>query len=146
MSAVEVALALLAAFEAEDFPAAQELIAEDFSVTDHTSGRRIDRAGYLAAHRELAGAFGQLHREILDAQDEPPDEAVVTLRLVALNDRPVHLPTIGVDLETPTGRVLRTVPHVDHFTVRDGRVLTYRSEQPPGSGLRGLLDQIRQET
>jgi hypothetical protein len=146
MTAVEVVLALLVAFDENDIGRARQLVSPDFAVTAHTSGRQIDREAYLAAHVELAAAFGRLHRDVLDVRDEPPDGAMAQIQVVALNDRPVRLPTLGVDLETPTGRELRTVPHVDHFTVEGGQVVGYRSEQPPGSGLQGLLDQIREET
>ena len=66
--------------------------------------------------------------------------------ITATNDRPVRLPDAGVDLPQATGRVLRTVPHTDEFVVRDGQVAGYTSSQPPGAGLRGLLDQVRKGT
>jgi hypothetical protein len=146
VTAIEVVLALLVAFDANDIERARELVSPDFAATPHTSGQPIGREEYLAAHIELATAFGWLQRDVLDLRDEPPDGVMAQIQVVAMNDRPIRLPTLGIDLETPTGRELRTVPHVDHFHVREGRVVGYRSEQPPGSGLKGLLDQIREET
>ncbi len=145
MSAADVATvrALVDALNAHDAGAIRALLSEDFTLTTHVGGRTVDRDAYVASHGPLDAAFPDLHREVLDARDEGGGRVRIEMRIVATNDRPVVLPELGVDLPEPTGRVLRTVPHVDTFELRRGRITTYHSEQPPGSGLRGLLDQIR---
>jgi steroid delta-isomerase-like uncharacterized protein len=139
---VAVVRALLDAFEAGDLDAARELVADDFAVTTHVGAQTVGREAWLDAHAQLDAAFPDLHRDVLDLRADGADEVRVEMAIEATNDRPIHLPGVGVDLPHPTGRRLRTVPNVDHFRVRDGRVTTYRSDQPPGAGLRGLLDQI----
>ncbi len=143
-SAADTVRALLEALNAGDDEAAAALVADDFSTIAHVDGRRIDRDTYLRSHHGLDASLPDLQRHILEITDTGPGRVRVVAYVTATNDRPVRLPELGVDLPVSTGRVLRTVPHTDDFVVRDGQIVSYDSHQPPGSGLRGLLDQIQE--
>ena len=140
-----VVRALLAAFDSGDLPAARALLAEDFAVTSHQTGQTLGADAYVAAHEDLTQSFPNLQRTVTEIAIVRPGVVRVVMTLTATNDRPVRIPRIDVDLPHPTGRTVTTRPHVDHFEIRDHRVVTYRSEQPPGSGLRGLLDLIQEK-
>lgn len=138
-----VVRAMLEAWNRGDDAAAAALVAEDFASVRHLDGGAIDKQSYLSTHRTLDAAFPSLTRHVVDVTDSGPGRVRVVAYITATNDRPVHLPEVGVDLPNPTGRTFRTVPHTDDFTVRDGLVVGYDSYQPPGAGLRGLLEMIR---
>ncbi len=145
-SAAETVRALLNAFDEGDDEAAAALVADDFRATAHIDGSTIDRTAYLQAHQGLRSSFPDLRHHIVELTELAPDRVRGVAYITATNDRPVRLPDAGIDLPEPTGRVLRTVPHTDEFVVRGGRVAGYTSSQPPGAGLRGLIDQIRKGT
>jgi ketosteroid isomerase-like protein len=133
---------LLQAWDDADFDRAAGLIADDFTATAHTDGSVITKQRYLDSHRVLHGALPDLTHHVVSASTLGPDRVRVVAYVTATNDRPIAAPDLGIDLPNPTGRVFRTTPHTDVFVVRDGRVASYTSEQPPGSGLRGLLQMI----
>lgn len=133
---------LLQAWDDADFDRAAGLIADDFTATAQVDGSAITKQRYLASHQVLHGALPDLAHHVVSASTLGSDRVQVVAYVTATNDRPIVMPDLGVDLPTPTGRVFRTVPHTDVFVVRDGRVASYTSEQPPGSGLRGLLQMI----
>ncbi len=146
VDAGETVRALLQAWDDNDVTAAAALVADDFSATAHVDGSAIDRDRYLHAHLGLNSSFPDLRHHIVELTDLGGGRVRAVVYITATNDRPVRLPEIDVDLPHPTGRVLRTVPHTDEFVVRDAQVASYTTEQPPGAGLRGLLDQIRKAT
>lgn len=145
-SAADTVRALLDALDEGDDEKAAALVADDFRATAHIDGSTIDRAAYLHAHQGLRDSFPDLRHHVLELTELAPGRVRGVAYITATNDRPVRLPDAGIDLPKPTGRVLRTVPHTDEFVVRDGQVAGYTSSQPPGAGLRGLLDQIREMT
>lgn len=138
-----VVRALLTAWDDADFDAAAALLSEDFAATAHTDGSVITRERYVAAHRLLHDAFPDLEHHIVELTELAAEQVRVVADVTATNDRPVQLPELGIDLPHPTGRTFTTVPHTDEFVVRDGLVVGYESHQPPGAGLKGLLEQIR---
>ncbi len=143
-SAADTVRALLEAFNDGDDDAAATLVAEDFSSVAHVDGSTIDRDRYLRSHHGLDASLPDLRRHVVELTETGPGQVRVVAYITATNDRPVRIPALGIDLPIPTGRVLQTVPHTDDFVVRDGQVVSYVSHQPPGAGLRGLLDQIQE--
>lgn len=139
----DVVIAMLEAWNRGDDAAAAALVADDFSAVAHLDGSTIDKDRYLTSHHALDTSFPDLRRNIVDVTDVGPGRVRVVAYVTATNDRPVQLPEVGISLPEPTGRVFETVPHTDEFVVRDGLVVGYDSHQPPGAGLKGLLEQIR---
>ena len=139
---VEVVRALLAALDAGDFDRVRELTAEDFSTTPVMTGRPMARAEWLSSHAEVHAAFPSMRRNPDHFRSEG-DAVHVTLHVTATHDHPVRLPALGIEEIAPTGRRLVVPPHEDTFTLRDGKVVSVRSDIPPGGGLRGMLEQIR---
>ena len=144
--AADVVRALLRAWDEADDATAAALVADDFHATAHLDGSLIDRERYLRAHHGLTESFPDQRHHIVELDEIAPGRVRAVVYMTATNDRPVRLPELGVDLPRYTGRVLRTVPHTDEFVVRDGQIVSYTSEQPPGAGLPGMLDQIRKGT
>lgn len=142
MTNEEVVRAYLDALNRDDFDAARALYADDFSVVPSSTGVPLDADAYLDAHVAVARAFPDLERHVISV--EADGDTVDTWEYVtATHDHEVRLPMLGIASLPPTGRKLRTPPHRDTFTLRGGRITTVQSHLTPGTGLPGLIEQIR---
>jgi ketosteroid isomerase-like protein len=141
---VEIVRELLDALDAGDEARVRELVATDFETVPASTGVPMDREQWLRTHAELHDAFPGLRRNPSDFSAEG-DVVRVWLHITAVHDHALRLPELGIEELPPTGRVLRPTPHQDTFVVRDGKIASVHSDIPPGGGLRGMLDQIRQE-
>lgn len=142
MTEIELVRALEAALNAGDLDAIRSLTSEDFVIVPEMTGRPLDRDAWLAAQVALHPCFPDLERHAGEFRVEG-DEVHATVYVTATHDHVVELPAFGVERLEPTGLRLRTVPHEDIFTVRDGLVTRISSHMPPGAGLKGLIEQIR---
>lgn len=143
MTNADVVRTYLDALNRDDLAAAQALLSDDFAVVPSSTGTPLDADAYMAAHAEIARAFPDLHRHVTAVRDEGPDTVRTTEYITATHDHDVHLPVVGIDALPATGRRLRTPPHDDTFTLRDGRIVSVQSHLTPGTGLPGLIAQIR---
>lgn len=141
MSAGSTVRALIEALDAGDRQRVLDLTTEDFE-SRSASRDPLSREAWLGIHDEVHVAFPSLRHHVLELT-EHGDDVQLTVYATAVHDREVRLPALGVEPLPATGLAMRSLPHRDVYTVRDGRVAAVEAIISPGGGLAGLLEQIR---
>jgi SnoaL-like domain len=142
VSNVDVVRRLLQALDEGDFRTALSLVAPGFSTTPVSTGVSIGRDEWFEVHEALHENFPTMRRNPSDFREEG-DKVIVTLHVTATNDTPVRMPQLGIEELPATGIEIVSPPHVDTFTLREGKVMSVKSDMPPGGGFAGMIEQIR---
>jgi SnoaL-like domain len=142
MTKSDVVRKLLDALDTGDFDTARELLAADFAVTPHTTGKPMGREEWIDIHRAVHESFPTIRHNPSDFREDG-DEVHIQINTTARNDRPVRLQQFGIEELPATGIEIRSPPNPATFTVKDGVVTGVHSELPPGGGLPGMIDEIR---
>ena len=140
---IEIVRSLLRALDDGDFDGVKALLAPDFGKVAATTGKPMSRDEWLVAHEDLHRSFPDLKLHPRGFRAEG-DQVTVTVQITARNTAPIRLARLGIEELPATGIELHVPPHTDTFTVHDGKVVDIHTVIPPGGGLPGMLDQIRQ--
>jgi hypothetical protein len=140
MSAKDIALAGIKAFESHDFAKADSMLSDDMVF----AGPVPQPVG----KREFVGLQSALIRAMPDWKfnageiKEEGDKVTVPVRISGTHTAPLNLPMPGAPTIPPTLKHVQLPQEHVVFTVKDNKINRIESDNVPGGGVPGLLSQL----
>jgi predicted ester cyclase len=140
MSAKDIAMAGVRAFEAHDFTKAAGLLSEDLVFTGPTP-QPLGKREYVGVQTALINALPDWKFNAQDFKEEG-DRVTVPIRISGTHTGALNLPMPGIPPLPPTGKHVQLPEEHVVFTVKDNKISRIETDQVPGAGVPGLLSQL----
>lgn len=140
MTKIETAKAFSAALEARDFDMAASYLADDF-VFSGPVPQPLGKQEFIAVQSAFEDAFQDWSFNSHD-EVEQGDKVVAAVQITGTHTRDLVLPMPGMPpIPATNKRVSLPVEHIT-FTFRGDKIASLTSDNVPGGGVPGVLQQI----